>query len=300
VVCPLILEEYTGGREFSYGNIPSPVPAFADDLSVAERHEYAKIVFEHLEKLIEETKVRRICMRFVPISKSFINCGYLPYNYLSRFGFLDVSISSQIIFLEEEDLWNNLTKGHKYEIRRGKRNYGLNIFDKDNITDLKFEDYHNMHEKAAGRVTRPQSTFDMMLDFIRKGQAVLAEVEFGGKSVSFAYVFLYKDGAYYGSACVDGEIEETPSGHCLQWFIIESLKKRGYKFYEIGWQVFSPGLNDFSLAKDISISKFKRGFGGKTVPLFMGEKYYDSDFMEKTFENRIERISEQINHDDKL
>ena len=45
--------------------------------------------------------------------------------------------------------------------------------------------------------------------------------------------------------------------------------------------------SDFLSTKELSISKFKRGFGGFTVPIFRGEKFYDKEYSLKIYTGRI-------------
>jgi len=62
-------------------------------------------------------------------------------------------------------------------------------------------------------------------------------------------------------------------------------------FYEIGWQNYGHTMSDAPSIKEINISKFKRGFGGFTVPLFRGEKYYDKKFFQEVYQKRINNFA---------
>ena len=79
------------------------------------------------------------------------------------------------------------------------------VFDQTNITEAFFEAYRLLHHKAAGRVTRPLSTFRMMFEWIQRGLAVLSCAMLNEKPVGFALSSVYKDGAYYSSGCEDPE-----------------------------------------------------------------------------------------------
>jgi len=70
------------------------------------------------------------------------------------------------------------------------------------------------------------------------------------------------------------------------------MKKRGLSFYEIGLQQYGILPHDFPDTKQLNISHFKKGFGGFTVPLFMGEKYYDKEYFLKTYQERIYKFGE--------
>ena len=66
------------------------------------------------------------------------------------------------------------------------------------------------------------------------------------------------------------------------------------KIIQLGWQ-YSKGIS-FEIAsnKELDISKFKHGFGGFTVPLFRGEKYYSYEYFEKNMKERIQKLKEWL------
>src|SRR3989338_2133526 len=293
-ICPLILQSMDGNSEFYYGADYGQVPAFLNELSTRENTKIMKLVFNHLDELSKAENVIRLSMRFPSLDKAFLEDKKNNFNYLTKFNFLDSSIAAQIIDLRkiESELWGDFTHGLRETINKGMQCYKINIFDNNNITETKFREYQELHKIDAGRVTRQQKTFDLMLDFIKKGYAVLAEAEKDGVSTSFAYIYIYKKSAYYGSSCKAKHNEIVPSGHLLQWHIIQWLKNHGYFFYEIGGQRYGNTLFNFPDKKELGISTFKRSFGWFTVPLFWGEKYYDKDFFLKTYGERIRRYAE--------
>ncbi len=130
-----------------------------------------------------------------------------------------------------------------------------------------------MHHKTSGRITRPIITFDMMYKWITNGCGILCGLKYNGNFAGFAFVIIYKKAAYYGSASDDPDIETlVPISHMIQWEIIKWLKENECKYYEIGCQLFSEQYNNKPTEKKISISYFKRGFGGCTIPLFCGSQ----------------------------
>ena len=109
--------------------------------------------------------------------------------------------------------------------------------------------------------------------------------------IAFSLFIKFKDGAYYGSAADDPDVQvDVPIAHIIQWKAIEWLKEKKIKYYEIGWQQFGNQFYDFPSYKELSICFFKRGFGGLSVPLFRGEKFYDVKFMEQTLKKRVDML----------
>jgi hypothetical protein len=178
-------------------------------------------------------------------------------------------------------------------VKRGEQLLQGRVLDRSNITREAFAEYQRLHQKAAGRVTRPPQTFEMMYEWICEGLAVLACASLDGHEVGFALVSVYKDGAYYSSGCEDAE-HDLPIGHVLQWAVMRWLKAHGIRYYEIGWQQYGTLLHDFPSQKELAISRFKRGFGGSSVSLFIGEKFYSQTLYMQVARQRMERFARTV------
>jgi len=296
-IFPLIMEEENGVKEFSFGGVPGFSPALSNDLSQKEKDAVLKFMFEKMDSLAKEHGVSRSRIRFTPLSPSQRkNKGE---NYLPKFGFLDASIHTQIIDLRLsiDELRKNIRHGHDSDIKRGLKELTTSVYDAKTLTPEIFANYTTLRTKTSQKQVRPSKTFELMYDWVKAGKAILVAAMQKDKYIGFSYVFIYKDGAYYGSACNEPDMEKLPIAHVIQWATLEYLKAEGVHFYEIGWQVYGSGFNDFSSDKEIAISRFKRGFGGEAVLLFMGEKYYDKDLFKKVYVERIERIAPKIGYE---
>ena len=299
-VCPLILETYRQGglevREFSSGGVFGVCPVFDTELSEIRRHKIAKVVFGNIDSLAAQNEVQRISIMCSPLAPSFMGSVMPPPNWLLRHGFQDVSLTTQIIDLSQnlQSLWGDMRKGHRQDIERGRQSLNVTSFDQDNVTLELFNEYRFMHQKAAGRITRPLITFEMMYEWIVEGYAVLFGASLDDRFVGWALINTYKEGAYFSSACNDPEFSSLPISHVLQWDIIEWLKDAGYRFYELGYQQYSSLPYDFPTEKEINIAFHKRGFGGRAVPLFRGEKYYSREHYLQTAQSRIEKFAATV------
>ena len=278
-VCPLILK----GNEFDM----FWSPAFANNLG-KKKEKIINFAFSHIDKLALENKVTRASFMIYPLS-------FPRYNYLMKQGYIDISLNTQVIDLTQDTaaIHSAMRKGHDYDIDRGLKQLSSIVFSTDIISPI-FDYYCELHHKDAGRITRPQSTFDMQFDWTKQGYAILVAAFYNHKCVGFAHISTYKNKAYYGSACSDPEYSHLPIGHALTWKTIEWLKEHGFKYYELGWQKYGNQPYDLPSKKEIEISFFKRGFGGFTVPLFRGEKYYSRDYFLKVNRKRINRYADEI------
>jgi hypothetical protein len=295
-ICPLFLERSGSRTEFSFGGGGTPAPALAPDLNQKTREKTRKYIFAHLDALAKEKGVSKIEFRFPVLNESALSGALPEANYLPKFGFLDTSLSTQVIEVGRDirELQKDIRHGHASDIDRARKFLTGEIITGETVTVELFDAYRKMHALAAGRVTRPARTFEIQYDLLKSGNAFLAGAKQDGEYVGFSYILMYKQGAYYASACNDPRVADLPIAHLLQWNSIEYLHSIGMRWYEIGWQRCMPSLSGIWSEKEISISKFTRGFGGFAVPLVRGEKYYDSAYFREVFEARIQKSAEVI------
>lgn len=276
-VIPLFIEECKGIPQFSNAGGYTVGPAVHQSLNYWECEDVLRDIFNHIGDLAIKYSAQKALFRTDPLANPKAAIRWLNYNYFMRQGYRDESINSQVIDLEPDiaDLKIRVRRRYKSHINQGLKAFQIRCFDSGNITDDVFETYRLLHHKAAGRVTRPLSTFQMFHDWIRQGYAVQLGVEWEGRYIAMIIVLTYKKSAYYASFADDPEIvSPVPIGPVIQWSVIEYLKKNGFEFYETGWQQFAELPYDHPSEKDINISHFKRGFGGCTVPLFRGSKEF--------------------------
>jgi len=283
-------------REFSYGGDTGPAPALADTLSEQTKKKVVQRAFAHVDELARELNVARASFRMSPLARSFWDATIPQPNPLLKLGFSDISLTTQVIDLvaDEQQLLQGMRKGHRADITRSEKLLQAKVLDRDSLTSEAFERYRMLHHKAAGRVTRPLTTFQMMYIWIRDGLAILSVASFHGKDVGFALVSVYKDGAYYSSSCEDPEHNNLPIGHILQWRALQWLKRHSVRRYEIGLQFYSSQPHAIVSEKESNISFFKRGFGGAPVPFWRGERFYDKQYCLTTLRARAEKFSAKI------
>ncbi len=299
-ICPLIQETVDDGTgildQFSFGGDPVPAPALANGLGEKQRSQALRFVFQQVDRLAKEHSVRRVSFRTSPPASALWSSSCLLANPFLRHRFHDVSLPTQVLDLaqDEPSLLRAMRKGHRADVTRAEKLMSAQVFDQSNITEAFFEAYRLLHHKAAGRVTRPLSTFRMMFEWIQRGLAVLSCAMLNEKPVGFALISVYKDGAYYSSGCEDPEFNHLPIGHLLQWKAIQWLKANGVRRYELGLQFFAPQPHAPVSEKEMQISFFKRGFGGQTVSCFRGEKFYDAISARRVLEERARQFAQTV------
>jgi len=189
---------------------------------------------------------------------------------LQAYGYTGTVFDTHVIDLTPsvEALWRDARKGHKSAIKAGQKAFTIEHW-AGQITDDQFRRYQELHALAAGRVTRSQSTFDTMRDWIRNGQGLLAGARQGERWIGFVYMLMHQRGAFYASACnYPDTSSRLPVGHALLWEAILRCRERGIELLEMGLQTHAPPQAQGAQDKLVTISLFKRGFGGFAMPRY--------------------------------
>lgn len=290
-ICPLVLENDGTVIQFSLAGDFGQLPALKNGLNSTVNNQILKFVFEHIDILAKKNKVKKSLMRSTVLLKSESKS-----NILVKFGYLDASLTTQVIDTQKtlQEIKKDIRHGHLSDITKAGKILAADVFDKVSLTKEIFEKYVDLHFKAAGRVTRPRSTFDAMFDIVKRGDGFLLGAKKDGIYIGFSYFLLYKNKSYYFSACNDPEFEDVPIAHFIQWNALVWMNKSKCSAYEIGWQHYGPTLLGTPSAKEINIDRFKRGFGGDARVLFRGEKYYDDKLFIDVYTKRIQEFAKSI------
>lgn len=296
---PLTVDEHRepGGTALccmSYGGGMVPAPVVDAPLGSPRARRLLKLAFAEIDRIAAERGVRVLRMRLA-LSPSF--AARLPcHNFLLKHGFLDVSLNTQILPLDwpERELLAGLESNHQRAVKKAQGLIEVILHDRESLAPEAFAAFQKFYFKAAGKVTRPPITFELLHGYLRSGLAVLGEARHGGHGVGYAAAILYKDAAYYLMGAGDAEFDLCPTAHLIHWEILRYLRGKGTRFYELGIQQYGPALHDAPSPKELNISRFKRGFGGLAVPAFMAERYYDREHFRAVFRERLSRCEEGL------
>jgi hypothetical protein len=251
-------------------------PALLAGLTQRQRLDALRAMFDHIDALAVAASVISATVRVSPLAADFN--VYLP-DFLAattRAGYVDRSLCSQVIDLcqASELILSGMTKGHRSDVRKGRTRMDVDVLDRSSMTHGDFAAYQEMHAKAAGRVTRPRKTFDLMEKWVAEGESALVRACLDGVDAGFAFILVDRGAAYYASAANNPDVHNEPVGHVIQAAAIDWLKRRGIDRYELGQQVFGPLPYLEPSLKELAIARFKRGFGGALAPLVIRHKTY--------------------------
>jgi hypothetical protein len=282
-ICPVTMEQVNGHWHMTYLQEFIPFPAFQPGLVEARRTAAMACYVKTLASLAKEHDVAYVRIGTPALAPAQLRAQLPTVSPLLRFGYFEVPIATQVVDLTQSvaALRAGLRKGHRADITRASRLCTVRVWDHTNITVQKFREYQDLHAKAAGGMKRSQRSFDLMLGWIRERHAMLVEASYGERPTAFALILLFGAGAYYGSACKDPDHRDLPSSHLVQWHTILWLKERQFHHYDLGLQYFDAQWCHVPSSKDLSLSSFKRGFGGRTLRVPMAEFFYSTSLFEE-------------------
>ena len=126
-------------------------------------------------------------------------------------------------------------------------------------------DFKKLHYKEAGRETRTEKNWQIQLEMIKSKEAFLFTSYLEDILVGAAFFIYTETDCYYTSSAYNKNSSFKPVGHSIIWNAILEAKKLGCKRLEVGDQFYFNFSGDHnSDSKNLGISHFKSGFGGKT------------------------------------
>jgi len=301
-LCPFGLSKNSvNGMDFyeaSWHGAPLGAPAFRDEVKPNLRMKMQREVFEYYGQLLKKHGAKRCYLRSHPVTLNVLSNSRMPTMLqlsILQEGYECHPQNTLMIDLanSEETLLFHLSKYQKKHIRKSNKDGLLFVeYDGQNSGLEKiFYKYQDAHIKSAGHMTRPQSTFDLMLELIKDGFASMFAVFAEGIPISFLYCGEFNDFAFGWSQVNLDEFEKRYSPrHFLEWSAIMAYKRRKFRYYEVGTVWFGPQLYKIPSKKELSISEFKRRYGGVFMPEIFFEKIYDKELWSHIHQHRYDQF----------
>lgn len=167
----------------------------------------------------------------------------------------------------EEALWLGLMSSCRRHVTWGRKNITVSVSDGP-TSDQALRELRRLHFEAAGRTTRNEATWELQRKMLAANEAFIVSGQLDGKSVSASFFQWSKKDCYYAVSATDRNLFDKPISHILLWEAIRRAKQLGCERFWLGSQVWN-GANRFlrpPSQKEVNISKFKRTFGGTSVP----------------------------------
>ena len=243
-----------------------------------------KKVFNLIDEVAKENKVTKAMLHIDPLERKEYS-----FNYLQKYNYLASSILVYFIDTRQgKDLLSLCREGCRKLIRPLLKDKDFSVFyiDKDNPDKKVHELYKQLHHKCAGRVTRPQWTFENQFEELKQGNAALFGLKYKNKEVAFCYFSYNANKALYSSGADDPDYDKMPLYHLLIFYAMEYFQKKGIDFIDVG-QPSSPSPQFFYYPdeKQLKIALFKRGFAGEYAEDLRGIKYFSKQKFEQDIKN---------------
>ena len=282
-VCAAVvfIENWGGTNQLSWENSYCIAPIVSRKLKYKQQEKYVAEAMKHIDDICSKYVCKKALLKFEPKVNPDFSSYIYNYNWLIKSGYIESSSLTRMLDLREniDLIRSSFRKGHKNDVKRGGKEYQVEILDAFSIKEEDIEECKKIYEKDAGRTTRTSEMIWHYYNFIRNGHGLLgfAVNQKGERIATIISTFLGKTGYYLLYAEITDETNGIPPGHILQYKIIQELRGRGVAFYELGEQIYSKQQTDDidNYEKEKNISFYKRGFGGYTVPVFRGVKYFE-------------------------
>ena len=170
--------------------------------------------------------------------------------------------------LDEAEIRSAFRKSYRPLISSGLRRWEVRMLEARHCPEDAWRAFATLHRAAAGRVTRPESTWLRQLKMIRDGEAMLVylvDPEAQERMVGGGFFQLTRDEALYAVGAYDRELFEHPLGHVVQAKAIECFKERGLRWHRLGERRYPAAATP----KELTISTFKHGFATHISPRFL-------------------------------
>ena len=141
-------------------------------------------------------------------------------------------------------------------INWGRRNLSIHCVNKETPNRALFDRYREFHAEVAGRITRPEQSWNVMYEWIALGGGELILAFLEDRLVAGSMFIDGKETLIYASGVYDRAEFDKPLAHYPVWLGIERAHARGIKILELG---DIPIRGDKS-EKEYQIGYFKRGF----------------------------------------
>lgn len=202
------------------------------------------------------------------IYQDFLNQGRLSFlgQHLLDIGAQAIPYFTQMIDLSasETDLRSQIRKSYKSLINWGKKNLSLRVLDSETIAPEDIERFRQLHIHASGRETRSPQTWEVQYEMVCHEEAFVVLGELEAELVTAALFPCSSRYCYYGVSASKRELFDKPLSHSVMWRAMIYAKEHGCRFFETGRQHYPRQGDPLPTQKELSISTFKRGFGGQT------------------------------------
>ncbi len=162
------------------------------------------------------------------------------------------------------DIRSSIRKSFRPLVSSGLKNWTVTVMDQ--FCEKTWKSFRELHKRVAGRITRPDETWNIQHEAIKSGNAFLVYVSGPeGLMVGGGYFDMSVDECNYSVGSYDKQFSDQPLGHMIQYQAILTAKEKGRKMYYIGDRFYKEHLPNVT-EKRVQISHFQQGFSSNIFP----------------------------------
>ena len=185
------------------------------------------------------------------LSQYLLTQGERPIVNFSSFIDLSNSVS---------EIKRDVRKSYKSLINKGNNELNPEVFDSQNITWDKLNEFRLLHIYESGRETMSIECWKGRMKMIQSGAAFLILGRINKSLVTAGFFTINNSHCYYGSSASIRSLFDKPLLHSIIWRAIVYAKSKKCLYFEVGSKMY-PYNSGEATNKELSISKFKSGFG---------------------------------------
>ena len=235
-------------------------PIFNKDLGNSSRKKFEKKILNMIIDLSKKLKINKC---------KFVNMEYFKLSewYTGLLGLAEETFTTYHLLvnlsLSIEQIRSSFRKRFKSSINQGFREWKIQVHEK--ISQEKFDDCRLLHRRVAKKTTRPIESWNIQKQEIDAGLSFMVTAsDLKDKIVGAGLFNCSTKIGYYESGAYQRELFDKPLAHPIQMKAIETLKKKGFNWYEIGQKYLR--IDKISpTEKELSISHFKEGFATNVI-----------------------------------
>lgn len=159
-----------------------------------------------------------------------------------------------------------IRRRYKSIINKGLKIYTFSIYERMNFEQNAITSLHNCHITASGRDVYPSVFWEACAEIVQKGHGYVVNAHMNNCVKGSAFMICAGSRVYYTIGAFDRSLQETGLSHACMWTALLWAKRKNFSVFETGQTFFESCANTVS-QKEMGIGFFKRGFGGRNLPV---------------------------------
>jgi FemAB-related protein (PEP-CTERM system-associated) len=217
------------------------------DVHVNSGSSITRKLLDEVSLIASNLGVNYVELRNVSVDSSFLSqANYAPLNRYIDFK-LDLSKTA-------ENLWCSLDKKTRNSTRKSQKN---NIIINEVHDETMLKRYFSLYLKVEKKHGSPPQSYRLFANLLKHNCNLKSLIaEYNGIPVAGITVFFNNREIYWWNGVSDSDFSNINATNLLLWKVIEDGSKNGYSFMNLG-----------RTRKDSGVHQFKKGWGGKEIPL---------------------------------